>query len=434
MTTGVLRSCVVLALASACACSSSGGADQQPAQGGSNDSLAGNAGSPAAGASAAGANAAGANAAGGSAGESVATGGAGSGGTPIAGAGTSGTTADQAGDGGKSGSAGSGGAVNMTPAIHWIGRVAPTASGARFSWPGTGFSARFNGTGAKATLKTGNADYLQLVVDGQVSLLSTQSGSHVYTLASGLASGEHTVTVWRRTEPNYGTVEAGPITFDGTLLAPASAKHRIEVIGDSITVGFGVECKTNSEAFSYATENNYLTYEALTARKFSADVFTEAWSGMGLWRDVGGGFDQQMPVRYVRTIPNEDTTSTWDFAGYVPDALLINLGTNDFAKGDPGQPFVDAYQTLVADLRKHYPMARLYLSVSPMLSGDNRTKQKGYLTTVQSARTTAGDHNVAILEFMPPASDAWTCGHPNAATHVIMATAFEQALSADLGW
>jgi lysophospholipase L1-like esterase len=324
--------------------------------------------------------------------------------------------------------------VNSEPAIHWIGRVARTASGARFSWSGTGFSAHFNGTGAKVTLKTGNADYLQLVVDGQVSLLTTQAGSHVYTLANGLATGEHTITVWRRTEPNYGTVEAGPLTFDGTLLAPAAAKHRIEVIGDSITVGYGVECKTEAEAFSYATENNYLSYEALTARKFSAEVFTEAWSGMGLWRDVGGGFDQQMPVRYVRTIPNEDTTATWDFSGYVPDAVLINLGTNDFAKGDPGQPFVDAYQTLVADLRKHYPMARLYLSVSPMLSGGNRTKQQGYLSTVHSTRATAGDHNVAVIEFMPPASDAWACGHPNAATHVIMATVFEQALTADLGW
>ncbi|HEY3666400.1 MAG TPA: GDSL-type esterase/lipase family protein, partial [Polyangiaceae bacterium] len=280
-----------------------------------------------------------------------------------------------------------------------------------------------------------NADYLQLIVDGQVSLLTTQSGSHVYALASGLASGEHTVTAWRRTEANYGTVEAGPFTFDGTLLAPpVPAKHRLEVIGDSITVGFGVECKTNAEAFSYATENNYLSYEALTARKLSAELFTEAWSGMGLWRDVGGGFDQQMPVRYLRTIPNEDTTSTWDFAQYAPDAVLINLGTNDFAKGDPGQPFVDAYQALVSDLRKHYPSARIYLAVSPMLSGANRSKQQSYLATVQSARVTAGDHNVTTIEFMPPASDAWTCGHPNAATHVIMASALEQALTADLGW
>jgi len=96
--------------------------------------------------------------------------------------------AGNSGDSGKAGSAGSGGSANTEPAIHWIGRVARTASGARFSWPGTGFSARFNGTGASVTLKTSNVDYCQLIVDGQVSLLTTQSGSHLYTLASGLAS------------------------------------------------------------------------------------------------------------------------------------------------------------------------------------------------------------------------------------------------------
>jgi hypothetical protein len=35
---------------------------------------------------------------------------------------------------------------------------------------------------------------------------------------------------------------------------------------------------------------------------------------------------------------------------------------------------------------------------------------------------------------MPPAADAWSCGHPNGATHQIMSGVLEQALKADLGW
>jgi len=343
--------------------------------------------------------------------------------------------AGNSGDSGKAGSAGSGGSANTEPAIHWIGRVARTASGARFSWPGTGFSARFNGTGASASLKTSNMDYLQLIVDGQVSLLTTQSGSHIYTLARGLVSGEHTLTLWRRTEPNHGTIEAGPITFDGSLLAPpVPATHRLEVIGDSLTVGFGLECKTNAEPFSYATENNYLTYQALAARKFSAELSTLAWSGLGVWRNVGGDFIQPIPVRYLRTIPNEDTTSTWDFSSYTPDAVLINLGKIDFAKGDPGQPFVDAYQAFVVDLRKHYAKARLYLAVSPMLSGAQIAQEKAYLVTVKSARAAAGDNNIALIEFARPPIDEWGCGHPTGTAHAVMATLFEQALTTDLGW
>jgi hypothetical protein len=139
-----------------------------------------------------------------------------------------------------------------------------------------------------------------------------------------------------------------------------------------------------------------------------------------------------MPVRYLRTLPNEGASS-WDFARS-PGAVLVHLGTNDFAKGDPGQPFVDAYTAFVAALRGHYPAARIYLAVSPMLSGERRAALKTYLQQVSSARAAQGDANLALIEFAPPAADAWGCGHPNGATHVIMAGVLSKALQADLGW
>jgi hypothetical protein len=322
------------------------------------------------------------------------------------------------------------------PALRWLGRVDPIADGARMDWPGTGFTARFNGTGAHASLKTNGNDYFEVVLDGQSSVLATMSGTHVYDLAKNLSAGEHTVTLWRRTEANNGTVEVGPVTFDGTLLAPpALSSKRLEIVGDSISVGFGIECQSAGEGFTFATENNYLTYQALTARELGAEVFTEAWSGIGMWRDVGGSTDasKQMPARYAYTIPN-DTTTTWDFSRYTPGAVAVLLGTNDFAKGDPGQDFVTAYEAFVGNLRSHYAAARLYFVVSPMLSGASRTSLTTYLGQVVSARNAAGDQNVAILVFQPPAADAWGCGHPNAATHAIMAGVLEAALSADLGW
>jgi hypothetical protein len=341
------------------------------------------------------------------------------------------------GGAGNGGTAGQGGAAPMLePGIRWLGRVEKTATGARFSWPGTGFTARFNGTAAKVSMKTGQADYFQLVVDGQVKLLTTQAGTHDYDLAQNLAAGDHTVVLWRRTEANYGTVEVTKVDFvGGQLLSPPppSAK-RLEVVGDSITVGFGVECKTQGEAFSYATENNYLTYEAIAARDLGAEVLTMAWSGIGMWRDVGGGTTTQMPERYLRTLGNEDNGSKWDFASYLPGAVVVLLGTNDFAGSDPGQPYVDAYKKFVGDVRGRYPLARLYLAHSPMLSGDRGTKLAGYVDQVKADRAAQGDQNVGIIDFKPPAADAWGCGHPNGATHLIMAGVLEQALKQDLAW
>lgn len=324
----------------------------------------------------------------------------------------------------------------LEPGIRWLGRVDKTATGARFSWPGTGFTARWQGTAAKLSLKTPQVDYFQLVIDGQVQLLTTQQGEHDYDLGQNLPAGEHSVVLWRRTEANYGTVEVTKVDFPGGALLsppPPSAK-RLEIVGDSISVGFGIECKTINEAFAYATENNYQSYEAITGRDLGAEVMTMAWSGMGMWRDVGGSTTSQMPERYLRTLGNDDKSPAWDFASYAPGAVVVLLGTNDFAKGDPAAPYVDAYKKFVADMRGRYPNARIYLAHSPMLSGDRATALAAYLEQVKAARTAAGDQNIGIVDFKPPAADAWGCGHPNGAAHQVMAETLKTALKADLGW
>lgn len=326
------------------------------------------------------------------------------------------------------------------PALRWIGRTEPIANGARFDWPGTGFVARFSGTSASVhlttTLFSAPADYYEVIVDdGAPKLLTTASGAHDYDLATGLAPGNHTVTLWRRTEALGSSVDVGAVTFGGgALIAPPPvSSKRIEVVGDSISVGYGVECQTQAEAFTYATENNYGTYQAITGRTLGADVVTLAWSGIGMYRDVGGGMTDQMPVRYVRAVAHENT-SMWDFAKFTPGVVVVHLGTNDFAHGDPGQPFVQAYVDFVTNVRMHYPNARIYCAVSPMVGGTNRTLFEGYVKQVVTTRAASGDTNLAVIEFAEPSSTGWACGHPNAATHEIMATLLEQTLKNDLGW
>lgn len=382
---------------------------------------------------------AGAGGAAGSAG-AAGSGGAASGGMSGGGSGTGGAAAGMGGSAGASAGSESGGqggrAPALEPGIRWLGRVAKTATGARFSWPGTGFTARWQGGAGKLGLKTNQVDYFQLVIDGQVQLLTTQKGEHEYDLGQNLAAGEHTVVLWRRTEPNYGTVEVTKLDFPGGMLLspPAPSDKRLEIVGDSISVGFGIECKTIGEAFAYATENNYQSYEAISGRDLGLEVMTMAWSGMGMWRDVNGGLTTQMPERYLRTLGNEDDSPAWGFDDDSPGAVVVLLGTNDFAKGDPGQPFVDAYKKFVADVRGRYSNARIYLAHSPMLSGDRGTALAGYLDQVKAARTAAGDQNVGIVDFKPPAADAWGCGHPNGAAHQVMAETLKAVLKADLGW
>jgi hypothetical protein len=296
--------------------------------------------------------------------------------------------------------------------------------------------ARFSGTEARVHLG-GSDNYFESVVDGQASKVHYAGGDQTLSLATGLAAGEHEVRLSRITEAFFQSVQFLGFDFGtGALLAPPPAPtHRIEVVGDSISAGYGDEGTSESCSFSAATENHYLTYAAISARNLGADLVTLAWSGIGMYRNTGGDMSSpRMPQRYLLTMP--DFTPAWNFAGYVPHLVVINLGTNDFSGGDPGQPFVDAYVGFVADMRGRYPDALIYLATSPMLGDPEHTAQRAYLQTVIGRRGAQGDSRLKVLEFATQNSaDGLGCDwHPSLVTHQKMATVMSAAIRADLGW
>ena len=143
-----------------------------------------------------------------------------------------------------------------------------------------------------------------------------------------------------------------------------------------------------------------------------------------------------MPELYPRTLPGR-ATSRWDFSRFVPDAVVINLGTNDFGIGDPGVAFQDAYTLFVRDLREHYPSARFFLAVGPMLGGAQYGRASGYLRSVLAARADAGDKNLSLLEFgtQDMTADGIGCDYPpSLKTHHKLADKMTAALRADLAW
>ncbi|HEV8245227.1 MAG TPA: GDSL-type esterase/lipase family protein [Polyangiaceae bacterium] len=322
-------------------------------------------------------------------------------------------------------------------ALRWCGRVERAGAGARFGWPGCGFLARFAGTSARARITTVNPDYFELVIDGRSSLLITQPGTHEYDLATDLDPAPHTLSLHRRTESFNGTIVVEKVSFgSGSLLPPPPLSNkRLEVIGDSISAGYGVECNDPAVGFSYATENHYKSYAAIAARELGAELMTMAWSGIGMYRSHDGWTEDQMPVIYPRTIAI-DKGSAWDFSAFEPGAVIIHLGTNDFAQGDPGPRFVATYLDFAASVRRHYPSARMYCALSPMLPRGSRVRLASYLAEVVSTRRGAGDGNVAVIEVArPSAEEGWACDyHPSAATHVTMARLLARTLEADLGW
>lgn len=114
----------------------------------------------------------------------------------------------------------------------------------------------------------------------------------------------------------------------------AVARRRIEFFSDSDSNGFGIEgadswtCLMGLETY----ENCWEGYAATVSRWLGADYHIEAWSGKGVVKNAISLFDTSedpMPLYWPRTIAT-DPASHWNFTLWVPDLVVILLGTNDY--------------------------------------------------------------------------------------------------------
>jgi lysophospholipase L1-like esterase len=318
-----------------------------------------------------------------------------------------------------------------------------------FAWSGSRLSARFSGTSAGVVMDDASGkNQFAVAIDGvlQTNKLSLKRGEHAYLLRAGLAPGEHEVMLHRLTEANQGETKFLGFRFGerGQMLSYAHRSgRRIEVIGDSISTGYGNEGADKACHFSPDTENHYLTYESIAARRVGAELVTVAWSGKGVFTNRGSAVDTiAMPVLWKRTLPERDD-SRWNFADYQPDAVVVNLGSNDFApEVADWSPFAGAYLSFVREVRARYPKAAIFCALGPALS-DNwpegrmalSNARRGVQGAVDALRR-AGDAKVHFIEFpVQTEANGYGCDwHPSLKTHELMATQLEAELREKMGW
>ena len=325
-----------------------------------------------------------------------------------------------------------------TPAVRLVGRFDRTDPAApRFAWSGSGIIARFSGT--SVGIRLGGGQQYTVLVDGMLLPKLIPVAGAVSPIATGLPAGPHLVELYRRTEANQG--ESQFLGFDfgaGALLPPPPAPdRRLEFIGDSITCGFGVEGPDMNCHFTPDTENHYLTYAAIAARNLAADLVTVAWSGKGVvcnYGDDASSCVDPLPVFYERTLPDR-AASQWDFSSWQPQAVVINLGTNDLSTAsDPTQAqFTAAYRAFLQRVRGKYPGALILCTVAPLLGGAELTTARAY---INEAITAVGDARIKSLDLAPTdANDGWGCDfHPSIKTHQKMAAVVTARLQTELGW
>lgn len=171
----------------------------------------------------------------------------------------------------------------------------------------------------------------------------------------------------------------GPLVVgDGDEVAPLPCKdHLVEFIGDSITCGYGVDDEDSSHGFSTRTEDVTRAYAFHTARLLDVDYTLFSASGFGI---ISGYTDDPQRREAAQLIPDyyhslgfcrdrfpngsNPTEIEWDFSRGRPEAVVINLGTNDdsFCQDtlEKQQEYQEAYERFLRDVRRHNPQAELF--------------------------------------------------------------------------
>jgi hypothetical protein len=323
----------------------------------------------------------------------------------------------------------------------WVGRTLPIRGNVSFNWEGV--QASFSITNAtRVTLLVSSSSPMGLrpceyafhtLVDGAIWLnwtITQQSSPVSLTIAEGLSSqSPHTVAVWYISQPlcAHQTWEPTPwshsfhsFSTDGAFGAPLPKPlRRLQIIGDSITAGDAIDPVTCA--------NDHLgSFGARLCQHFAVDCQTLAIGGKGIYENCCDGYET-MTTLFARTIVGFPEL-LWDDSRFVPDGVIVALGTND--QGHNTGPawqanFTATYAAFLQRLTRIHNNSNLaiFCAVGPITND--------YYPWVAAAIAQSGVKNAHLLNFSAPVD---RCGHPPWASHDIMAQQAEPLLASVLGW
>ena len=290
----------------------------------------------------------------------------------------------------------------------------------------SGFEALFYGTSCTAEIVAGakgdenNPAKLCVMIDDMHTpednniVLNADRKTYTYTLAENLEEGFHKIRVYKVTEALESSVAFQSISTDGYFWArPKDKKYKIEVYGDSISVG--MNNMHDSEKEVSAPQNGCMTYGWLAAEQVGADVNIFARNGIGM--NWSWGANIFMKSHYKRTYCAEHnfldikTNPYWNFKSYIPDVVIINVGTNDTwcDTGYNDQAYIKEMKNFCRNLNNEYGTTTKILLCGGVMTSAN-------ITALSSVAVDFENVEVVVLPFFG--------GHPSKAQHKIIATHF----------
>lgn len=315
----------------------------------------------------------------------------------------------------------------------------------------------FTGTKAEAVLWT-NSPSLEDIYKAWVAVFvddeeipskrfSLEQNEDIYLLYEGNTVKETKIRLVKCSEVAFGKVGIQSIMVDGSLTPKATEKRtrKLEFIGDSITCGYGIEGVWNTDVFNTTQENPWEAYAAKTARALAADYHLISWSGIGIisnWTNDDNPVDDWlMPDMYPYTDRATDLVlghtdfEIWDSKRFVPDCIIIHLGSNDasYTKAIPErvERFGTEYHKFVKTVRASNPGTKI-LCVLGVMGQDLYAEIKRQVNIL----TSEGEEQIYYMAFdvQDEKDGIGADWHPSKVTHAKMAINLEGKLKEILGW
>jgi hypothetical protein len=246
------------------------------------------------------------------------------------------------------------------------------------------------------------------------------------------------------TEPSYiGDGNAGflsllGINTDGVVSNPVIEQpKRIEFLGDSLTAGYGSGFDLPAGVAPANCGAGVLINDVTNDYSY---FLADSFNAEGRWVAVSGVtiFAKQpnLPGKYPYTLGSGSNPPKWDFASWVPDLVVMNLGENDMHACNNNctaaflEELTNSYVSFVANITKVYNKQDLPIAliIAPHEAGQSvaiipavsRLRQLGY--------------NVEFFNATVNVSPQGCGGHPAYTQHHAAFLALRPQIASFLNW